>query len=277
MTEIADFLPSGLRPPGLRLPSVVLDALPGDGRLERVTAPPEHQRLMSRMDAKFIAPRAALAELLDVLADDYVLLTAAGEPAARYVTVYFDTGAQDFLNAHLRGRRPRHKLRVRHYVDRQLSSLEIKSRMPGGRTDKTQRPQEFGSNRLASDAAAWAQALTGVAAPLGAQAWTSCQRITLLHVHTACRMTIDLNVSLGNRRGARTLQDRALVELKREQSRGDPALSRALHAAGARPVSLSKYVAAMMVGDGDGGERRARFIAVLGRLARSEYWQECPA
>jgi hypothetical protein len=273
MTEIADFLPSGLRPPGLRLPSVVLDALPGEGRLERVTASPEHQRLMSRVDTKFIAPRASLAALLDVLADDYVLLTAAGEPAARYVTVYFDTGTQDFLNAHLRGRRPRHKLRVRHYVDRQLSSLEIKSRMPGGRTDKTQRPQEFGSNRLASDAAAWAQALTGVAAPLGAQAWTSCQRITLLHREHATRLTIDLNVALGSGAGARALQDRVLIELKRDRSRAEPALSQALYAAGARPVSVSKYVAAML--DAGAEARRARFVAVLGRLARSDYWRAC--
>ena len=273
MTEIADFLPSVLRPPGLRLPSAVLDALPGDGRLERVTAPPEHQRLMSRMDAKFIAPRAALAALLDILADHYVLLTAAGEPAARYVTVYFDTGAQDFLNAHLRGRRPRHKLRVRHYVDRQLSSLEIKSRMPGGRTDKTQRSQEFGSNRLESGAAAWAQSLTGVAGPLGAQAWTSCQRITLLHREHASRLTIDLNVALGSGVGARALQDRVLIELKRDRSRAEPALSQALYAAGARPVSVSKYVAAML--DAGAEARRARFVAVLGRLARSDYWRDC--
>jgi hypothetical protein len=166
-------------------------------------------------------------------------------------------------------------LRVRHYVERRLSSIEIKSKTPGGRTDKQLRPQQFGSNALASDDRSWAAAATGLDLPMQPQAWTSCQRITLLHVHAACRMTIDLNVSLGNRNGARTLQDRALVELKREQSRGDPALSQALHAAGARPVGLSKYVAAMM--DGGSGERRARFVAVLGRLARNEYWKECQA
>jgi hypothetical protein len=162
---------------------------------------------------------------------------------------------------------------VRHYVDRQLSSLEIKSRMPGGRTDKTQRPQEFGSNRLESDVAAWAQALTGVAAPLGAQAWTSCQRITLLHREHATRLTIDLNVALGSGAGARALQDRVLIELKRDRSRAEPALSQALYAAGARPVSVSKYVAAML--DAGAEARRARFVAVLGRLARSDYWRDC--
>jgi hypothetical protein len=228
---------------------------------------------MSRLDSKYIAPRAGLARLLSGLADRYVLLTSAGAPAARYVTVYFDTDAQDFLNDHLRGRRPRHKLRVRHYVDRELSSLEVKSRMPGGRTDKSQRSHAFGSNQIDAEEAHWAQALTHATAPLRAQAWTSCQRITLLHREHATRLTIDVNVALGNAGGARTLRDRALIELKRDRSRAEPTLSQALIAAGARPVSASKYVAAML--DAGAEARRARFVAVLGRLARADAWQDC--
>jgi len=275
MSDPLELVPGGLRTPGLRLPAAVADALTGLAAMQSVARPPERLRLMRRLDSKFTLPRAQLPVLLAGLADRFAVLTAAGEYAARYVTVYFDTEQGHFLRDHLRGRRPRHKLRVRHYAERRLSSLEVKSRTPGGRTDKQLRDHAFGSNLLGPDDRRWVAAVTGLDLPMRPQAWTSCQRITLLHVHTACRMTIDLNVSLGNRRGARTLQDRALVELKREQSRGDPALSQALHAAGARPVGLSKYVAAMMVGDG--GEQRARFVAVLGRLARSEYWQECPA
>jgi hypothetical protein len=273
MTEIADFLPAELRLPGLRLPDSVADAVPAADLLERVGTPPEHLRLLSRLDTKYIAPRAGLARLLDSLAERYVLLTAAGAPAARYVTVYFDTDAQDFLNDHLRGRRPRHKLRVRHYLDRRVSSLEVKTRLPGGRTDKTQRAHEFGSNGLDDDEARWAQALTRAATPLRAQAWTSCQRLTLLHREHATRLTIDVNVALGSGAGARTLHDRALIELKRDRSRAEPALSQALFTAGARPVNASKYVAAML--DAGAAARRARFIAVLGRLARADAWQDC--
>lgn len=273
MTEIADFLPSGLRLPGLRLPVAVDDVLAGAHRIQQVTVPPDHQRLLSRLDSKFMAPRASLPALLDGLAARYVLLTAAGEAAARYVTVYFDTDAQDFLNDHLRGRRPRHKLRVRHYVDRRVSSLEVKSRRPGGRTDKTQLAHEFGSNRLDDEQTRWAQSLTCTTVPLRAQAWTSCQRITLLHRDHATRLTIDVNVALGSGAGARALQDRVLIELKRDRSRAEPLLSQQLHAAGARPVSASKYVAAML--DAGAEARRARFATVLGRLARAEAWQAC--
>ena len=275
ITDPLELVPSALRPTGLQLPTAVADALAGLSGMPAVAAPPEQLRLLRRLDSKYALPRAQLPALLAGLADRFVVLTSAGQYAARYVTVYFDSDQQQLLHDHLRGRRPRHKLRVRHYLERRLSSLEIKSKTPGGRTDKQQRAHPFGSNILDAEARGWAALATGLQQPVHAQAWSSCQRITLLHTSAACRMTIDLNVSLGNRAQARTLQDRALVELKREQSRGDAALSQALHAAGARPVGLSKYVAAMM--DGGSTERRARFVAVLGRLARSEYWQECRA
>jgi hypothetical protein len=275
MTDPLELVPIALRPAGLQLPSAVADALAGMGRMPAVAVPPEQLRLMRRLDSKYVLPRVQLPALLESLADRFLVLTSAGQYAARYVTVYFDSEQRHFLRDHLRGRRPRHKLRVRHYLERGLSSLEIKSKTPGGHTDKKHRAHAFGSNLLDADERRWAALATGLTQPMEAQAWTSCQRITLLHTHAACRMTIDLNVSLGSRGGARTLQDRALIELKREQSRGDPLLSQALHNAGARPVGLSKYVAAMM--DGSGGERRGRFVAVLGRLARAEYWKECQA
>lgn len=268
-----ELVPPALRPARLQLPAAVADALTGMGRMPAVAVPPEQLRLLRRVDSKYTMPRAQLAALLDGLSDRFVVLTSAGHYTARYVTVYFDSDQQQFLHDHLRGRRPRHKLRVRHYLERRLSSLEIKSKTPGGRTDKQQHSHPFGSNILDADERQWAARATGVGHPVRAQAWSSCQRITLLHSTSATRVTIDLNVSLGNHGRARTLADRALVELKREQSRGDPQLSQALRAAGARPVGLSKYVAAMM--DDGGAARRAAFVAVLGRMARNEYWKEC--
>ena len=277
MLEPLDYIPAGLRPHGPVLSSAIADVLSGMGQMGVVAAPPDRQRLLRRLDTKYSLPRARLPELLVSLADRFTILTAGGHYAARYVTVYFDDAERRFLTDHLRGRRPRHKLRVRHYLERGLSSLEIKVKMPSGRTDKQQRAHAFGSNALDVGERHWAAQITGRQDAMQPVAWTSCQRITLLHAHAACRLTIDLNIALGNEQGARSLPDRALLELKREQAVGDPALSPALHAAGARPLSFSKYVAAMMDPAAAAAPARARFAAVLGRLARPECWRECHA
>jgi hypothetical protein len=275
MNDCAEFLPDHLRLPGLQFPAAVADALRGTEGLGRIDVPPQEQLLLRRLDSKYMMPRERLAGLLRGLADRFVVLTAAGQPVARYVTVYFDTDQHTLLNDHLRGRRPRHKLRMRHYLDRELTTLEIKSRLPSGRTDKAQRAHLFGSNQLEGNALHWAGMTMGIRAPLRAQAWSSCQRITLLHCRQPCRLTIDLNVALGSVAGARSLHQRVLIEFKRERSHAEPALSQALQAAGARRSSVSKYVAAMLNGVAEA--RRARFAAVLGRLSRAECWQECRA
>lgn len=259
----------------MRLPQAVDDVLPALQLLPRATMPSERQRLLRRTDSKYVMMRSELPAMLRALAGNYECLTAAGKPVARYATVYFDTPDRRFLMDHLRGRRPRSKLRVRHYPDRQLSFLEVKRKTAANRTDKTQLRREFGGNGLSAAEARWAHAETGVDAELRAVAWTTCQRVTLLRRGYAARVTIDLNVTLGAAAGSHTLLDRVLVEVKQDRVRRDEILSLALRAAHARPVGLSKYVAAMM--GSVAGLPRSRFAAVLGRFVRPEYWGACCA
>jgi hypothetical protein len=153
--------------------------------------------------------------------------------------------------------------------------LEIKTKTPGNRTDKQQRPRTFGGNGLSIEEQRWAEECTGVPAPLSACAWSTYQRLTLLGQAAAGRITIDLNVALGTSGGARLLRDTVLIEVKQERINGSSSVLRLLRLGGAHPVSLSKYVAAMMTS----GEHTpaARFKAVLGRYARPENWGECHA
>jgi hypothetical protein len=275
MSDLLDFIPPAIRPVTLQLPAAVGDVLTGMRRMRAVSSPSARHKLLRRVDSKFAVSRTALPALLESVADDYEVLTAAGEYAARYVTVYFDTEDRSFLRDHLRGRRPRHKLRIRHYIDREVASLEVKSKTAANATDKKQRDHAFGNNVLDVDDRHWAATITGCQEPIRARAWTSCHRITLLRLSTAGRLTLDLNVSVGTKDSAHTLNDLVLVEVKRERADGNMLLWQALRAVKAQPVGLSKYVAAMM--SAQPVLPRSRFVAVLGRYARPEYWKECMA
>jgi hypothetical protein len=272
VTTALSLIPQAVLRPGTHLPAGVADVLPVLNSMSAVSTPGEHHRLLRRVDSKFVIERRYLPELLQAMAPQFELLTG-GNPAATYLTVYFDTADRALLTDHLRGRRPRHKLRVRHYLDRRLSFLELKSKTPSNRTEKQQRGRDFGSNDLTTVEQSWAAGLARCPGELRALAWTSCQRLTLLHRASAGRVTIDLNVSLGNADGARCLRDRVLLELKQERTGSDPAFTRALRAAHAQPVGLSKYVAAMM--HSEPRLAQARFATVLGRYARPEFWREC--
>lgn len=273
VSDALDHIPPALRPAGLRLPNAVGDVLMGMEGMRAVAEPSERHQLMRRVDSKYSLPRAELPHLLRSLSGSYEVLTAAGLYAASYTTVYFDTEERRCLTDHLRGRRPRHKVRVRHYLDRELSVLEVKTKTPGSRTEKLQRSRPFGGNGLTAEEHDWAGAWTGIRQPMLARAWSACQRITLLRADAAGRMTIDLNVALGTQAAARSLEGTVLVEIKQDSPRLDRQLTQTLRQAQARPVGLSKYVAAMM--HATPALPHARFLAVLGRYARAEYWKEC--
>ena len=273
--DALSMVPAALIPRGTHLPTRVSDVLPSLATMASVAKPGERHKLLRRVDSKYAVARSQVPLLLQAMAPGYEVLTAAGNTAATYATIYFDTADRRFLTDHLRGRRPRHKVRVRHYLDRHLSYLEIKSKTQANRTEKVQRAREYGGNGLTPDEQAWVTRVTGCVEPLKAQAWTSCHRITLLRRGTAARVTIDLNVTLGNAGAANQLLDYALVELKQDRASADLVLAQALRTARARPVGLSKYVAAMM--SSAPVLPRARFVAVLGRFARPEFWGDCYA
>jgi hypothetical protein len=273
VNDALQLLPAALIPQGTRLPTGVADVLPVLALMSAAARPGERHKLLRRVDRKYAVPRAQVPELIRALASGYEVLTAAGNTAATYATIYFDTVERQLLADHLRGRRPRHKVRVRHYLDRQLSFLEVKSKTPANRTDKVRRARDYGGNGLTEAEQRWVAGVTGLEAPLKARAWTSCHRITLLRHGTAARVTIDLNVTLGNADGAQQLLGHALVEVKQDRASADLLLIQALRNARARPAGLSKYVAAMM--SSAPLLPRSRFVAVLGRFARPEFWGNC--
>ncbi len=236
----------------------------------------ERRALLGRADTKFLVGLEPLALALRALSRDHGVVLAGGERVARYETLYYDLPDLRGYDDHVRGRSPRHKVRVRHYPDRGVSYLEVKSRTHRGRTEKARRPHPFREAALSDEETAWALGVTGwPGRDLRPQAWTRYRRITLVGLASDDRVTVDLDLRLDRPPLTRVLGGLAIVEVK--QPRLDlrsPAVL-ALRRAGARTGSLSKYAVAM--GLLAPGVRRNRILPTLREIERHDTWQSSSA
>lgn len=204
--------------------------------------------LARRTETKFVVPRAALDLLLEALVPHAGVVESSGRRLARYSTVYFDTPGLRCFHDHRRGVRPRCKIRLRHYLDRSLTFLEIKTRR-GLVTDKLRFEREPGHTELdAADRALLADR-TGLD-DLGPRAWTLYARATLVGLGAIERVTIDTDIELRTTAGATRLQD-------------------VVRRLGHRPLSISKYCAAIAT---TREIREGRLTYGLRRLAAIGRW-----
>lgn len=201
--------------------------------------------LLRRADWKFLMPRASAVELLPALVNDYAVLAAGSGFIASYRTLYYDTPALDFFHAQRRGRRVRHKVRVRHYPDRLLSFLEIKQRRSELQSSKIRIQRRYDDDDLTAADQAIVDIHTGIGRPVEPQAWTRFRRVTLLGLHTDERVTIDtgLVVQMGTHR--RSFAALAIVEVKQWPIHHHTIALSAIRAGGWRPGWMSKYCTAI--------------------------------
>lgn len=107
------------------LPSISLDVLAGQaGR-------------MTRVDRKYVVPKATLDVLLEACAPDAVALEIDGARAFRYASTYLDTPQLRAFHEGGRKRRLRFKVRTRSYLDTGGHYLEVKTGGARGTTIKT--------------------------------------------------------------------------------------------------------------------------------------------
>ena len=204
--------------------------------------------LLTRVDRKYVVPRAALEQVIAALDPGTRVLEIDGARDFAYESVYFDT--PDLLSFRMAAqpRRRRFKLRTRSYLDTGTSYLEIKTRGARGTTVKDRDeydPRE--RDRLTDDArddVAGAFTTIGVAAErageLDATLLTRYRRATLLAPDGAGRATVDTALEWIEPDGPGfALPATAIVETKSGASPSD--VDRALWRAGHRPATVSKY------------------------------------
>lgn len=82
--------------------------------------------MLTRLDNKYVVPRAVFDALSDEFAEHFEVLEIDGKRGFGYRTQYFDTPQLTTFQHHLQGRRRRSKVRTRQYIDAGLCFLEVK-------------------------------------------------------------------------------------------------------------------------------------------------------
>jgi hypothetical protein len=208
----------------------------------------EQRQLLRRIDSKYVVDAGGAAALVTMLAGTYAVLPVAGGCIATYRNLYFDTDDLRCFHDHRRGRRIRHKVRIRHYPDRALSYLEIKTKRNELVTDKQRHAIPFANENLGDSERAFIRTHAGALADaLRPSARIEYRRVCLIGLASEERVTIDLDLEIVDQTGTRhSLTDIAIIEVKRPPVGGARTPARlALLALRARERSLSKYCAAI--------------------------------
>jgi hypothetical protein len=205
----------------------------------------EERALLKRVDTKFILDSNALHQVLGQVKGGYALLTAEGASAAQYKTLYFDTRNYDCLREHHRGRRPRHKIRIRHYLDRKLSFLEIKNKTNADQTIKARQQIPFLQEEIGPAQREFINAHNPIPAHrLNPSLRTDFRRITLVGLETMERATFDLDLSFEESTTEARIPGAVIAEIKQDRFRARSPVMLALRQAHVLPVSISKYCTA---------------------------------
>ena len=208
--------------------------------------------LLTRVDRKYIVPRADLAELAADLDPDTRVLEINGVRGFGYESVYFDTPERTSYWMAARPRRRRFKVRTRTYLDSSESYLEVKTRGSRSTTVKERIEYRPSDRRvLTAEGLEYAEstlAATGIdgvdVRRLEPVLTTRYTRTTLFIPFSQSRATIDVDLEWVTDDDHRlVLPDMAIVETK-SGSRAS-AVDRILWAHGHRPATISKYATGM--------------------------------
>ena len=200
-------------------------------------------RLMNRTDTKFVTNKEKLVRLLELAEGKYYAQFNNGSRIADYMTTYWDTDDYRFYMEHHNGRAPRQKVRVRTYMDSDITFLEIKTKNNHGRTKKKRVEvpcqqitgaggnEEFLKERVHLSLS-----------DIHPTVRNRFHRITLVNYGKTERLTIDYDVHFHN---METEQDAnvgplVIIELKRDGNVYSPVLD-ILRQLRIKPSGFSKY------------------------------------
>ena len=193
----------------------------------------ESVKLMNRIDTKYAVSRAVLPAILEAAKADYYVQEIDGKRIATYDTMYYDTESLDMYVRHHDRQLVRQKIRVRQYVDSNLTFLEIKRKNNKGRTSKKRivvpgfditadTPSVLKHKRKEDEAVTVASFIDAKSryewSDIAPHLWTKFHRITLVNKAKTERLTIDMdlvwdNVVSGEKK---TFEDLVIIELKRD-------------------------------------------------------------
>ena len=212
----------------------------------------ESVKLMNRIDTKYVVSLETLPAILKAAQADYFAQEIDGKRIATYDTMYYDTDTLDMYIRHHDRQLVRQKIRVRQYVDSNLTFLEIKRKNNKGRTKKKRiivpnfaiTADTFGESKrekwsvedfiAAKSRYTWSELTPHLS--------TKFHRITLVNKAKTERLTIDMDLLWENvvNGESKTYPNLVIVELKRDGN----VLSKMTHIMldlRVHPLKISKY------------------------------------
>ncbi|OAV71397.1 VTC domain protein [Bacteroidales bacterium Barb6] len=179
-------------------------------------------RLMDRIDSKFVASVSFLPRILEEATPCFRVQMVNDFKISRYCTQYLDTPDLDMFTMHQNGKLNRQKIRIRSYMESNLSFLEVKNKNNRSRTKKIRIPisrthvcsvEELMDEKLFLNENSIFNA--GDLRPVLANDF---KRITLVNNRKTERVTIDIDLSFHNyvSGGQKDLGDVMIIELKQD-------------------------------------------------------------
>jgi hypothetical protein len=179
-------------------------------------------RLMDRIDSKYAAPASLLPQLLEEMLLSFRVQVSNGARVAPYCTQYLDTPDLKMFLMHQNGKLNRQKIRIRSYVDSNLSFLEVKNKSNKGRTSKKRVPVGLSSLYSIRELKEETQFLEENALfdirILEPALANNFQRMTFVNNKATERITIDTHLFFLNHRTGNTqsLDKLMIIELKQD-------------------------------------------------------------
>ena len=209
-------------------------------------------RLMNRTDTKFVTNKENLARLLELAQGKYYAQFNEGSKIANYMTTYWDTENHKFYLEHHNGRAPRQKVRVRTYMDSDITFLEIKTKNNHGRTKKkrVEVPSQQITGEGGNEEFLQERVHIGLS-DIHPTVRNQFHRITLVNYEKTERLTIDYDVSFHNMETGRSADvgQLVIIELKRDGNVFSPVLDM-LRQLRIKPSGFSKYcIGSVMTND----------------------------
>ena len=217
----------------------------------------ESVKLMNRIDTKYAVPWSVLPAILEAAQPDYYVQEIDGKRIATYDTIYYDTADLDMYIRHHDRQLVRQKIRVRQYVDSQLTFLEIKRKNNKGRTNKKRivvpgfaiegdTVSVLRHKKREDEPITVARFIDTKSRyrweSISPHLWTKFHRITLVNKAKSERLTIDMDLVWENVVSSerKTYPELVIVELKRDGNvpslMTGIMLSQRIH-----PFKISKY------------------------------------
>jgi hypothetical protein len=203
-------------------------------------------KLMNRIDRKYWFPSTHLEYLLEQLIPLYDVLEVCNKRMVGYQTIYFDTPDNEMYLHHHNGFRDRYKIRRRKYETSEHGYFEIKKKTNKQRTIKKRIETPFQNGGLTEAEYQFLLQLTPYSnlnpKPV---MYNRFNRISLVNKKKTERCTLDIQLTVNNDKELVSLNDLAIIELKRGDILSSSPLIYLIKELQIRQKGLSKYCTGM--------------------------------